>query len=574
MAAPVFFGPGCRLADPADRRTVLRRPATSFYIGPQVVNGPGDVLGGTLIQYVQPPRQARKTMSRLGKPIASVPGVLARPIKVKLAPSHRGRTRSFWTGPAVLPPAAPAYGGIGIQLAPSHGPKRTHSKLGAPVVVSSGALARPIDATLVRIRPQRTHPHLSLPAVVAPGIAFGGPRVRLVNPRATRPPVHSRLAPPAVIAYLQLGRIETTLARIRPQRTHSHLFPPAVVAPGIAFGGPRVRLVNPRSTRPAVIHHLFPPTSTTPSEIYYASKPHLARIRPPRTHWRLQPPTVVFPFFARPTEVTLVRIRPPRTRWLLRAPVVVFPFIARPTEITLAPQRRGRPIHKLFPPTVIAPPANIAYAPVAVHLTYSRRGRPIHKLSPPTVVSPVLARPIKVTLAPSRRLKAMWLLAPPAVVGAPFVSRSIHTHLARIRPVRTHWLLRPPTVVDFPHAFAPIATNLVRIRPQRTHYRLQPPTVVGIAHTYAPITTHLVRIRPVRTHWLLRPPTVLIEVCYGDVCGYDYGPWACGTDSAAATTSGSDSAASVTGSDSAARVDGTTAPGGSVCGGDARREGC
>src|SRR4051812_40513054 len=121
------------------------------------------------------------------------------------------------------------------------------------------------------------------------------------------------------------------MARLLRSYGVSTLRKPAVVGAGIAFHGPRRRIVGSSLQ------------ATLPAR---------------RVHSHLSPPAVVTPgvtFTASPIRVELARIRPPKTASDLRAPAVVGPILARPVDETLAPQKRGTPKSHLSPPAVVGP---------------------------------------------------------------------------------------------------------------------------------------------------------------------------------------------------------------------------
>jgi hypothetical protein len=173
-----------------------------------------------------------------------------------------------------------------------------------------------------------------------------------------------------------------------------------------------------------------------------------------------------------------------------------------------------------------------------ITLAYSVRGKPKSRLFPPAVVAPVLARPVNVTLVPSRLPVPMSVLRQPTVVQA-FRIPVVQVHLVRIRPVAVHVLLgkptdlvdrqdlgfvkvhlapsrfpkpmsrlSPPTVV-FTGPTAPITVSLVRRPTPTVVSRLLPPAVTAVprAQHEAPIV--FARIRPPRVHSLLKPPSVV-----------------------------------------------------------------
>jgi len=235
----------------------------------------------------------------------------------------------------------------------------------------------------------------------------------------------------------------------------------------------------------------------------------------------------------------LARITPPPVHSILQ----------RPTDLVdaqdlgflrthLAYQSRGVARSNL---ELVVYPGRV-YEPVATKLTYSRRGKAISFRIFPALLSPTFGG-VMVVLAPQSRGRTISLLKPPAVVES---SRTVAVALT---------------------------VSLSRIRPVTTQYRLLPPAVVTPLVVYPPISVTLTKIRPVETRWQLGAPEAL-QPCYGIVCGEDSSPVVCGDDSSAVVTGSDQAGAKVSGADDGAKVTGATAPGGTVTGGDERREGC
>ena len=127
----------------------------------------------------------------------------------------------------------------------------------------AGSLAPVLDGTSIR---RRADWALRPPQVVTPATVALSPALLdgyLTPPRATNPPVRSRLAPPATLtaaAALNFGpHVEIT--RTPRTKATSRLSDPAVVFTEY-FLGPVQHLIAPRSTRPRFFSRLRPPTDT------------------------------------------------------------------------------------------------------------------------------------------------------------------------------------------------------------------------------------------------------------------------------------------------------------------------
>ena len=503
--------------------------------------------------------------TRLRPPVVvTIPTPPFAPIRVYLdvhLPEER-RSRATRRNPdyELKPPtvvgAAIAFPGPRVKLAPlSLGERRKQdvfSRLQPPTVLAAAGIFFGPRVQLnvhlpeqKRIRVTRRSPQyeIKLPAVIDGGIAWHGPGVYLTHPSIAarrRQEVSYRLAPPAVlVADVRYPGLYESLARSRhhnPRTTYA-LRPPVVLAVAGAFYGPDVTLAKARRPR-TDSSRLQPPTVVFP---FFARRTSitLARIKPAPTVARLQPPTVVFPFFARPTEITLARIRPPLANARLSAPVVVgAAALARPLKTALAYSRRGkaRPTYvfpyvifareafgyvaiqlvrrptpstvaRLQPPAVVTAVEQQVYYGPEVTLVKARRPRPVSRLQPPTVVFPFFARPTALALARITPSPTISRLAPPTVVFG-FVARDIQTTFVRIAPPLANARLSPPTVVFLAVEIYGPEVSLARITVPPTVHRLSPPTVVFPFFARA-IDTTLARITPPATTSRLDPPVVV-----------------------------------------------------------------
>jgi hypothetical protein len=516
-------------------------------------------------------------------------------VAVTLAPQKRGIPKSRLSLTAIIDLRPQTYF-VAVTLAPqSRGiPK---SRLEPPTVTAAVvALAYPIAITLAPSSRGIPKSILRRPVVIdlTPQVYY--PAVTLAPSFRGKPkPILG--TPTDLVDTQDLGFVAVTLAYSSRGKPKSRLIPPTVVAPVLA---------NPTVVQLAASFRGTPKS-------------------------RLEPPTVVFPFFARPTDITLVRIRPVPTlhvvrrpvdlvdrddlgfigvhlayqsrgkpKSILRSPTVIdlrpqtyyvsltlapsrFPkpkSILRPDSkfapqpqadytilVKLAPQTRGTPKSKLRPPAVVG--AGIFFREILVRLAPSRFPKPKSRLLPvPAAFQPVGF--VTVTLAPSRFPRPLSVLRKPVVVQE-FRIPVVRVHLAPSRFPKPISRLKPPTVVS---EFVARPTRVV-LAPQRRGIPrsfLKPPTVVGAGRAFYGPQITLVRIRPVRTIHFFQTG-VVAAICYGTVVGFDFAPEVCGSDEGAIVT-GSDSGATVSGSDSGATVTGATAAGGSVTGGDTKREGC
>lgn len=396
-------------------------------------------------------------------------------------------------------------------------PRLTRARLQAPVVVFP-FFARNLEKSLSRIRPPQAYPRLSPPTVVRGPIEIYGPKTALTPSR--RPVTKSQLQPPVVVSLaVEIYGPEISLARIAPQPTTTRLTPPTVVA-------------------------------VAATEIY-RPKVALTKIKPQPTTARLLAPVVVFPFFARPIEVSLTRITTPFAFSVLRPPAVVAEAREITPEIrtTLAPSRRGRPrstyvfpyvirfvkafgyvainlvritppqtLSVLRPPAVLTPTPTEIYGP-RVNLT-TPGGERRWKRTHPRLLPPVLVFEAQVDVYPGpktslvrvRTRPTASVLRPPAVItAAERIDYAVQVTLAQIRPRKTQYVLRAPTILA---TNEPTKITLVRIAPPPTIARLQPPVVVGQASEIYGPEIALARITPARTIARLVPPAVVGEVVY------------------------------------------------------------
>lgn len=563
-AGIAFSGPRVRLVNPINRRATV-----------EYVLSPPTVLASVAVVYPITVKLARSrrgvAKSRLSKPI--IPP-LAAPVRITLAKGRVGKAKPLSIIPVVVG-AGITFPAVSVTLAPQRrGKPKSH--LFPPVIPP---LAAPVRVAIARIRPARTNPRLGPPVAVGAGIVSPPLQTTLAPQRRGTP--KSKLAPPTVVtaaAVYPPVAVKLSHPRVR-VATHSALRGPTVV-----FGqttlqfGPPVSLV--RSPHPITKSFLRPPVTVTAAVavVYPPVRVVLARTRRVTTKSRLTPP--VFVPAAAPTRVTLAKRYRSKQFSRLGAPVAVGAGITfRPVKTTLTRIKPPKRFSHLSPPTAVIPATQIYFGPT-VKVTYSRRGKPTSRLASPTVVGAgIYFRPVKVTIAPSRRPRTTSKLRPPivpplapatsttlarvrpvatrhalrtpTVVGrTPF--RPIETTLARIRPVRTRSLLRGPTAVlvfvALPinvtlttvdlrrrrptHRIAPptvlgsagtVNVTLTRIRPPQRFSRLAPPAVVGAGIVFAPVSVTLVLIKPVPTRTRLFPPTVVVTVTPGFTCGYPIG---------------------------------------------------
>lgn len=548
-----------------------RRRAMARYTRP-VVSAPFPPQGGVLIQYVQPPRAARKTMARLEPPtVVNQPAApfVASPVRVELARIRPQRTQ-YRLGPPVVVFVIPLNYGPGVRLATSSR-GRAKSKLAPPTVVTAVSTATFVgpEVKLARSTRPATRSRLDPPAVTFGAVTYGGPGVRLAP--SSRGRAKSRLAPPVVVnpeATDTFYGPKVELARIRPVRTLARLLPvPAAfqpvgsVAVTLAYssrgkprsflrpmGGPAVvyapiRVTLVRNKPQPTTTFLRAPADTVGLEDQGRVSTTLAYSRRGRPRSRLAPPVVIdlrpqtyfiavelapsfrgkpTSFLGAPTDLSdaqdigqlkthLAYSRRGAPKSKLRAPVVVAPVLARAIGTSLAYSLRGKAKPELRPPVVVDA---FRIPVVSVTLAPSSRGIPKSRLSPPTdLVDAADLGTVEITLAPSRYPHPKSRLGPPTVV-APVLARPILTQLARITPAPTVAVLREPVVIDLRPQTYFVATTLVRITPPPTTSKLRPPTATLVPGYPVDLQAEiqLVRITPPPTMSILRKPVVVAPV--------------------------------------------------------------
>jgi hypothetical protein len=288
-------------------------------------------------------------------------------------------------------------------------------------------------------------------------------------------------------------------------RGHTKLSPPAVIGGSIAWHGPGV----------------------------YLSAPDSANQRNRRqAHSSLQPPAVVaepvvqrvFPGIRRylvARKVRLERINR-KTTSRLEPPAVIGAGRVNPgLRVKLTFGQRGAPHSKLSPPAVVAQPVTEVFSGPPPTLAPQRRGRATYDLAPPIVIDSGAALGwLATTLAPQRRGQAKSFLGEPVV--APAVVQVYYGPEVTLAPQRrgqTMPVLRGPVVVNAAEIFYGPHTHVAPQRRGAPHSFLQPPRVVfGAVEIYGP-EVHLTRITPPPTVSVLRAPVVVTpiaaEVFYG-----------------------------------------------------------
>lgn len=549
---PVAFGgPGVRLASISN----VRIPVQSDIKSPAVV-GAGITFRGLLIKLVLPVNRRQIVRWRLSPPTVLTSPPIPAPISVKIAYSRRGKPVSKLRLPQVVFDPI-AFGGPGVRLSSiSNARQIVQSNLVAPVVVTQpapAALAAPVSVRIVRVPPLRkAKSHLSAPTVVSGGIAYRGPGTKLAPPINRRSAVRHVLAPPTVLtANVQYAPVSTHLAYSRRGKPRFRLSPPVVVASGIAYRGPGVKLVAPINRRAAVRHVLGAPVVVVTNAPFAPVATHLAYFRRGKPRIRLAPPVVVagaVAFRGPGVRLTNPANRRPSVRHFVAPPTVVtIPAAPAALAVRLAYSRRGRPRSRLTLPVVVA--GSIAYfgpgvklaatpnrrqsvrhlvitpavviaaalaAPARIHLSYSRRGAAKARLAAPVVVagSIVYHGPgVRLAAPANTRRPVRHALAPPAVVGTltAFHGPGIRLFTPRSTRPKVAAKLAAPTVVFPPALTSPPRVALAASKRGRPRTKLAPPAVVAGAITFhgpgvklvAPLTTR----RPVRH--VLAPPTVL-----------------------------------------------------------------
>ncbi len=175
-----FYGPRVELARVKQRgvpRSKLRTPGVVY--DAQIYKG----IGGTLA----PPRATNPPVhSILRLPRVVIPAQLFQGIGGKLTPPRATRPITIW-------------------------------RLRPPTVVQPFFIARRTKVTLARIKPAPVHSILRKPTDLVDQADLGFVRVHLAYSRRGKP--RSRLSPPTVVQAFQARPIDTTLVRIRPVPT-------------------------------------------------------------------------------------------------------------------------------------------------------------------------------------------------------------------------------------------------------------------------------------------------------------------------------------------------------------------
>jgi hypothetical protein len=557
-------GPGVRLAEqPTQPRRVKYGASGTLILGvvppveplaapisvtlapaPTQPRRPQSRLGTPRVVHVKPinfgpgvrlapqPIQARKAHPRLAPPAVVTPFVepLARPIDITLVRIRPFPTDASVFKPAVINEAVPGpQGGIGIWLAPSFR-GRPKSRLAPPAVVTQ-AVVQVFFGPKVKLSPStRGLAKSKLPSVIYPARAYAGIAGYLTPPLDRVPSTISRLAPPAVLAAVELPRpIEVTLVRIRPPRTIARLLPvPAAFQP---VGFLNVTLAPSKRGIPKSI--LRKPTDLVDRQDQGEVRVTLAYSVRGRPQSILRKPTDTKGLEDQgEIRVTLTRIRPVPTRSILREPtrVGVLADHARAVLVSLAYSSRGAPKSVLRKPTDLVDRQD--QGRVKVTLVRIRPVPTRYFLNPPTdLVDRQDQGEIRVTLAYSLRGKPKSFLRQPVdTVGLEDQGR-VKITLVRIRPVPTATALRPPTVIDLtpqtkylsvnlayslrgkpksilraPPAFVPVPKAELDLRVTlayslrgKAKYVLGKPVVIDLTPQVFYLGVNLVRIRPPRT---------------------------------------------------------------------------
>ena len=520
---------------------------------------------------------------------------LAEPTRITLTPQRRGAPHSFLKPPTVVflaveisgpevsltrikpppvrshlfPPAVVTavvvevfYGpDVHLTLGRRGAPQ---SLLRPPVVVFEAVELHGPQTTLARITPPLAQSRLRPPTVVDVAVeALFGPDVHLTYSRRGEPTCF--LTPPTVVFPFFARQPQIFLAPQARGIPKSHLFPPVVVRLAVEILGPEVTLTPSR--RPITKSRLEPPTVVAPVVSYGPAQwLTYSRRGKPKSILRLPRVLAQAPAYQAVLPPWLTYSRRGRPTYFLSPPTRVFPFFARKTEISLAPQRRGAPHSFLRPPQVVRLAVEI-YGP-ETWLTYSRRGRPQYRLEPPTVLGKPPFRGIEITLARIKPRPTVALIKPPTVVrvSKADVLRVYLTYSRRGRPV---YFTTPFTPGKAP--FRPIRVTLTRIRPRPTVSLIKPPSVVGAGIAFFGPQITLVRIKHPPVQHFLRLTLVAFRRPQGDVCGFDIaGSFVCYLELPGSQVSGSSAAGSqITGSSRAgSTMTGSESEGGSVSGSD------
>ena len=415
--------------------TSQRPPRAQFALrGPVVITVLVPRLGAVNTQLAPTIRLGRRAGYRLAPP-AIVDVVLEAFYgpRVDLTRIRPRKVQSRLSAPRVVTPRAPFVRGLIPALAPQQRGE-TMSRLRAPAVVTAAPLPSPAKVR-VSLAPQSRRPgstQLRPPAVVGAGITFLGVdqiyapslAIRVVTSRAPL----SKLYPPTAVATPAepvAFAIRLTLAPSQSRRGQAILNPPTVVGAGRFFAG---------------VTQSFAPSS------------RLARA----TRWFLREPIVApAPRAFAPIQTSLAPSQRRRGQATLNPPAVVGRAGFRPALVSLAPSIRKPGRADLKSPAVVG--AGIVFP--GIKKTYAPGGpKPVHRrrrtlLRPPVVVQVFRAQRTRVELAPSTRGRARYGLAPPAVVRPlPLHARPITVTLAPSRYPTRFWQLFPPTVLgERPH---------------------------------------------------------------------------------------------------------------------------
>ena len=604
--------PKSRLAPP----TVVTAASTEAYYGPQVtlvrrptpktiwhLGAPQNIQAlvfAPIQGYLTLPRSTRpKTLYELRPPTTVVVTDVFYGPTVSLAYSRRARPKSILRAPIIPPLARPIETTL-VRIRP----RATRYELRSPVVIDNRPQGYPVSVNLTYSRRGKATYDLAGPIVIfAPDEFFlQGPGVWLAYSR--RGVAKSRLRPPAVVgaAVVQFYGPDAHLAYSRRGKPKSILRKPTVIdlRPQVYYLATSLARNAPKPTT----YFLRPPTDTVGIEdqgrvkVELAPSHRLSR----KTIWKLRPPTDLV------DEADKGRVAIHLTYSLRGKPKSI---LRKPTVIDLRPQvytvgvnltysRRGKPFYFLRPDSKFAPVPKAEYI-LRAWLTYSVRGKPKSKLRPPAVID---TRPqvyyLSLTLARNKVKPTRYRLRPPTVVRIFARPTAIHlTYSRRGKPKsrlfgivygakvyapigitlvasprqarKTHPRLTPPTVVGR-FTVRPISITLAPQARGKPVYQLSPPTVIDNSPQVYRIATTLVRIRPVPTRYFTITSPVQ-PTCYGNVVGFDFGPEVCGDDEGA-TVIGSMTGHQVHGSESSATVTGASAASGSVSGGDEKTEGC
>lgn len=574
---------------PVPTRSIVRQPVV-IDLRPQTY----------FVAVTLAPQKRGVPKSRLVPPTVTAAVVaLAYPIAVTLAPSFRGKPESILRRPVDLVDRDD-LGYVRVRLAyQSRRPGRV--ELRGPVVIDLRPQTYFVSVTLVRIRPVRTTVRLEPPTDLIDRQDLGRVRVTLAPQKRGTP--KSRLEPPTLIDLSpQVYYLTVELAPSFRGVPKSRLEPPTDLVDAQDLGSVAVTLVR---IRPVPTQHVLRrPTDLVDRDDLGFIRVHLAYQTRGKPKSILRKPTVID---LRPQtyyiSLTLAPSRFPRPKSILRpdskfAPV---PKAERVLSVNLTYSVRGIPRSKLRPPAVVG--AGRYFRGILVRLAPSRFPKPKSRLKQPTAVQGFRIPVVSVTLAYSLRGKAKPRLPLVTISGRAFAP--ITTTLAPQRRGQAKPRLRQ--VVYPARSYAPVLVHLapstrgkplsglgrpivLRSNPyflqgpmvqyapaprqgRATHSRLTPPAVVR-EFVAAPVRVTLVRIRPPHTIYALKFTATQVQVCYGDVVGFDFAPEVCGSDGGATVTGTTSAGQTVSGSDSGATVTGASAPGGSVTGGDTKREGC